>query len=980
MKRNIIYVFFSFLALFLLSCREEFLIDEIGEGECRVNSVVEFVSPVSALSNSRSGTGGAMDVIKNIWVLLYDSEENLVESYMLSAKDFELTGKTAKFSMKVPYGYYYIYAAVNVGNIDDYGGQVKTVKDLKNITFNWNSDDISANSQMFGHFVCPECGDSKTGPLLAVNRKNMSLRAEVRRAASKVTVAYDGSLLAEGVFVYIQSVQIKDIPLSCSLGTENKVSDKKGLIENGDTISYFAPEGNHENWEVRIAAGHKFYPNDGDPEKLSENAHSDSQKALFFYENMQGKGKNKAQVDSLMGDNSIYKDDKPFGTYIEVKGYYRSIHPDNVGRGPIKYRFMLGKNTDDDYNAERNHHYKLTLRFNKFANDADWHIDYKEVPPSIIAPDEYYISYLYNCTMNMPIKINTGGGKLLSLKTRIITNNWAPYDNDLVYASDYDYDVHPDKSELNCPWHGFLSLRKTKYKILDNKKDNNPAGGILKITNNKDYYTSPLRNLGERDYIVAQGLHQDLDDGNYSLKYNDDNTVDILLPFYTRAKNLIIETGYTGNNPYVAYRRRATVEISARLQISALGIKELKDTCEIFQMRRVVNPKGIYRSHDNKASFHVNLKVLPKENAESFVSLSSLGTWRAWIMREEGDFITLNGAKEVSGSSGSQIDFTVGFKSTCGATESRCAMICVDYNNGSCQHFILVRQGYAPIQMISGGAKWHTFNLLSKNSEVKSPCDEGSLFRHGNLAQPIASSNQKNKRNPWIHVKPEDFSSDENKDFTIVGGSPSKWSGITYDKLWVAEPGWIKNLELSGSRIARFEDYHALFIDGNIEFNYGVLYGDEAVETATLIEDVYGYCSGNKTTTEGRGMRGCFVYNTATGKNLFFPIGASGYGRRRGVDKDWSGSFTNNAKCVHRYGSRTNFYPKPGLADKPLFYDLFMRPGAMYWFEKAVDYNGDPTDRRNALDINYFTFDFNAVGNGVGEDESDACFIRCIDK
>lgn len=33
----------------------------------------------------------------------------------------------------------------------------------------------------------------------------------------KVTVAYDGSLLEEGVFVYIKSVQIKDIPSTCLL-------------------------------------------------------------------------------------------------------------------------------------------------------------------------------------------------------------------------------------------------------------------------------------------------------------------------------------------------------------------------------------------------------------------------------------------------------------------------------------------------------------------------------------------------------------------------------------------------------------------------------------------------------------------------------------------------------------------------------------------------------------------------------------------
>lgn len=38
------------------------------------------------------------------------------------------------------------------------------------------------------------------------------------RAASKVTIAYDASGLKEGVFIYLKSVQIKDIPVNCYLG------------------------------------------------------------------------------------------------------------------------------------------------------------------------------------------------------------------------------------------------------------------------------------------------------------------------------------------------------------------------------------------------------------------------------------------------------------------------------------------------------------------------------------------------------------------------------------------------------------------------------------------------------------------------------------------------------------------------------------------------------------------------------------------
>ena len=68
---------------------------------------------------------------------------------------------------------------------------------------------------------------------------------------------------------------------------------------------------------------------------------------------------------------------------------------------------MLGKNTSTNYDAERNYHYKLTLKFNRFANDADWHIEYEEENPDILVPEPYYISYLYNHAMTLPCLLYT---------------------------------------------------------------------------------------------------------------------------------------------------------------------------------------------------------------------------------------------------------------------------------------------------------------------------------------------------------------------------------------------------------------------------------------------------------------------------------------------------------------------------------------------------------------------------------------------
>ena len=83
-----------------------------------------------------------------------------------------------------------------------------------------------------------------------------------------------------------------------------------------------------------------------------------------------------------MPDDPTYrlKDDVPYGTYIEVDAYYVSINPEKVGSGSIKYRFMLGKDVETDYNAERNYHYKLTLVLKNFANDADWHNSIRAEP------------------------------------------------------------------------------------------------------------------------------------------------------------------------------------------------------------------------------------------------------------------------------------------------------------------------------------------------------------------------------------------------------------------------------------------------------------------------------------------------------------------------------------------------------------------------------------------------------------------------
>lgn len=329
----------------------------------------------------------------------------------------------ADFQLTVPYGRYYIYAVANMGDLSNkpvdedlkeaigdvsVEDSIKTIRGLRNIPLRWNEGNIGANNQMIGHFVSlsdtgrdgdgtssgaegTDAGSTSAddgAPLLTINRANMKLRAWLRRAASKVTIAYDGSGLADDVSIYIMAASIKDIPRVCPLGVSNTPVDTDLLIHDGEVIKYFG-EGDSPDVDG-FFDNYKAVVSNQESKQTYGSDHSEKANALFFYENMQGIGEDKRQKDEDNDgkpDNADrLKDDKPCGTYIEVKAVYRSTNTARPGNGIVTYRFMLGKNIIDNYDAERNHHYKLTLHFKNFANDYDWHIDYKEQVLEVTEP------------------------------------------------------------------------------------------------------------------------------------------------------------------------------------------------------------------------------------------------------------------------------------------------------------------------------------------------------------------------------------------------------------------------------------------------------------------------------------------------------------------------------------------------------------------------------------------------------------------
>lgn len=1063
MNRLFIRISAAILGLAAASCADDkfYIPGDPGEGEADIAVTATFKSYGTALDESRTA-GDALDKIDNLSVFVYDQNgEHLIDSRSFTAQqlvhesnsdtpkdgqDVDITVPTDKVKFELPklnYGKYKIYV---VANAYVSGKDVSTEEKLKSIAFEWNSENIAANHQMFGWFEDKQPGEINAkgldAPVVTINRPNMTLNAWLVRLASKVTVAYDATKLKEGVTIYLQDVQIKDIPAKCALGLTNTPDAESQLIKDGEIIKYYDGEAPTENsftdsWSAKLVQGSKYGSD-----------HTHNADALFFYENMQGTGVDKVQdvdkdgkidsPDSNNPDDPDYKDQKKFGTYIEVTAYYKSTNSERPGKGKIVYRFMLGKDVHTNYDAQRNYHYKLTLQFNGWANDVDWHIDF-EPDPEVKLPNPYFISYLYDKSAVIPVEIT---GKIqpgTKLRADIIENGWWPviYDEEAAKTdpekvvikdapSSQFYGKAVDKDKL---WNGFLSLRDTGH--TTDIAPGTSAGDAN--TKNEEYWTT--HNRGWREYDITPGSYSDATDGDYSVaKDPDDEDVTIFnIPYYTRAKNLVKASGYTGNNPYVSYQRYAKVRFTASIKNPVTGeYKGYSKEVYIIQVRRIVNPKGVWRAHNETKPFLVHLMRLETEFTTNpwtsdgkFQDFTSIGPWSAEVMVEgkysngvhspekwitlttSGDKSTStveNGKTKIIGENGSSIIFNYAPDGIIGANEVRYGIIKVRYHNYTCEHLIFVRQGYAPIPVVnkSGATQWYSFNLVTGTEMATSPCDEGSLFKRFALNQPIRAINNitypfKEKitfnSNPWSSV---------NKLLVVNYQMP----GETYygERYWL---GWgaPKNktsfdmIELQDDnhtkvKVASVKDYEELYNDEDVLYGFGILYDDSSNGVQVPVKDAYSYYAPYNGTDyskgangQGRGMRGCFVYNRNTGAQIFLPIGAAGYGRRRQTSIPAS---SGDSPGLLIYANRNEEIADAG--NLPLLFDIYRRPGANYWTNETQEYKSGfhgnaQVTKAAGWDFNYITFDFfpiddvNIINSKVeygGGIATDALRIRCV--
>ncbi len=886
--------------------------------------------------------GDAIKHVDRLWVLAYGKDGTLrtkVQVYDGNAVGGEYSYSSSElssssiagaaeaeychsaFKLTLPLGEYRIYAVANY----DLASFKGTEDELKAIRLKWNESNIASNNPMFGFFTDNATGEVPSeAPVISVNKKTGSLHAWVKRAASKVTVTYDASELKDNIYIYLKSVQILDIPRECPLGNSNTPASSSDLIHEGEMLTYSSSP-TVQDWPY-VSKGSPVYEYDG--------GHTETAQALYFFENNQGKGSKHGYHPN---DASWDKDQKAYGTYIEVKGYYVNRTADNSSQGPIIYRFMLGKDVTSDFNAERSNHYKVTLKFRNNANDPDWHIVYEPEQPEITIPDPLYISYVPNESVNVPVVVR-GGNASTTVKADIIESHW--YGDK---GHKYDYLFRENTR-------GILSLAKT-------------GDGAPTLTGT----SSPSQVLADRCL--------------YSI------------PVYTRG--LTLGSSFSGYNYFPHDTRTGKI----RFSVTVNGTTYTKDV-RIIQVKRVVNPAGVWREASSTKPFNFRLMELNEDDDSNtgpvhrqFYPTISDGPWTAHI--EQGsDWIQIAptgsgswGTTDVTGGTSSEVRFDVRPASTCSDGVVREGVIKVTYNNNTCIHYFFVSQGLGDVPMNVGDRTcyWMNCNMKYVGTPCENPLMEGGKFRWGNSAHGLRPEDDFRS---GYGFNVECYSS--TKKHLMYNSGDLAFTGIGHTEM----PGGFRYDENSySSRFysdkwpAKYADWTAL---QSLPRYYGVLYGEESTGTATNTTDAYTYINPG----DVKGMQGLFVWDKTNRRHLFFPIGATGYGHRKGSDLysvSWGGD-GNVKRDVLKYAQRSLEMPTETAEKLPMLYDLWMRKGAIYWYEENEFYATN--SEKFAHDINYYTYDLNTYGaNPVtmvakgssykgtacrSAQWSDACFVRCV--
>lgn len=273
------------------------------------------------------------------------------KSGIVSTPDFDAGKVSYHISNTDAAGADHVYVVANYENFSI--TESSTVTELKALKVGYSFGDLY--SPMFGEIALD---GSSTGNHGHTNGSTYSV--ELKRILAMITVGMNGENLRSGIVITPQSIALKQVPNSCTLGEGNK-ADESDINKEGYGYQElrWAPIANDGEHATTSPAN----PHSNDPDVIP----------LFMCENMQGADENISEQTGKVPSDS---NQRPTCSYIEVTAdyeYYKELDNNapssipSILTGTITYRFYLGENITNDFNVERNKHYQLTLNLSGWA-------------------------------------------------------------------------------------------------------------------------------------------------------------------------------------------------------------------------------------------------------------------------------------------------------------------------------------------------------------------------------------------------------------------------------------------------------------------------------------------------------------------------------------------------------------------------------------------------------------------------------------
>lgn len=591
-------------------------------------------------------------------------------------------------------------------------------------------------------------------------------------------------------------------------------------------------------------------------------------------------------------------DRMPNGAYLEIKGYYNDETPLTGSHGEITYRCMLGEDIGNSFN-----NYNVTRN------------------------RHYKVTLIFNGSAkdNLSWRIEYDEDTEINIPSEVHISYRHESKLEIPFSVTKSQDVASVTARIkDNPWYDLISGGEALNVRRENKE---PKFGFLcwgdeTVSNNKNWSSNKT---GLKPLFLSG-------DGHYTLNVQTE-----ALGFKTSTPTDYGDT-FSGYNNF-SNERTATVEVTVNYKNGGILTKEVK----IVQEPRIVNPIAVYRDWNEDNAFHIRL--LNAVGAE----IQSYGPWRAeiksgadWILLSK-DGSSYNNDIITSGESGGTISFYYkpnGKLSRKDATP-RCGVISVWFSNENVEHQIYVRQGYAPMAIGSKESLWTSYNYMGTDNNnnrgkdlfADSPLEEGAWLKRG--------------RKEGILAKRDNT--------TEFGQRPDNLMITTWgSRLWgQINASFTTDISVTNYRLPDQADLQNI-MSCKPYSGFGVAYDGHATETVAFDED-------SQYDNSRMGRRGIVICDDE-GRNIFFPIGKAGYGRRH---REYCDGGLHYANERYRYG-----YETTKGKYRPTLIELYKALGAFYWTSGGNNENG------NQITFNYSLANIESQARSYIA--TDACYVRLI--